>query len=263
MTQLSRGVATVAGGLLVVLLTLPFLGLVSTTTWAELRVGFSDPQFSEALWLSFGTTGISLLCVVLLGTPLAWWLARSSSKWTSTLSVLVDLPIVIPPAVLGVALLVTFGRNGLLGPTLDRAGITVAFTPVAVVLAQVIVSAPFYVQAATNAFREVHPETILVARSLGASAAGAIVRVALPIALPGLAGGAALAWARSLGEFGATLIFAGSLSGRTQTMPLAIFTTLESDIGLAVALSVVLAGAGILVLAGVRFLPLLAGRRLA
>src|SRR5690606_7726448 len=132
-------------------------------------------------------------------------------------------PVVLPPAVVGVALLQAFGHRGLLGPVLDSLSLRVPFTESAVVLAQLVVSAPFFVQAGANAFRKVDADVILVARALGATRSIAFRRVAVPIALPGLIVGASLAWARALGEFGATLLFAGNMTGKTQTMPLAIY----------------------------------------
>lgn len=243
------------GVALIGLLSIPLLALAISTPLDELRAGARHPLFVPALLLSLGTTGVSLVLTLLLGTPLAWWLASSDSRAARVAEVVVDLPIVIPPAVVGVALLETFGRRGLLGPVLESVGVVVPFTEVAVVLAQVVVSSPFYVQAAANAFRKVEPDTIIVARTLGASPPGALLRVALPIALPGLIVGASLAWARALGEFGATLLFAGNMPGRTQTMPLAIFSALETDVGLAVVFSLVLAAVGVVLLVALRFLP--------
>jgi molybdate transport system permease protein len=191
-----------------------------------------------ALRLSLLTTAVSLALVVALGTPLAWMLASSHGRLARAVETIVELPIVIPPAVAGVAMLLAFGRRGLLAPLLT--GHSLAFTTAAVVMAEVFVSAPFYVQAATSAFRRVDPDLLVVARTFGASPLRVLFRVAIPIAAPGLAAGAAMSWARSLGEFGATLMFAGNLEGRTQTLPLAIYTALESDLRAAQALSVIL-----------------------
>jgi molybdate transport system permease protein len=237
------------------LLALPLVALVSASSPAQVLDGFRDPLVAPALWLSARTTLVSLGVVVGLGTPLAWWLSVAPARLAKPVEVLVDLPIVVPPAVMGIALLQAFGRNGLLGPALDAVGLQVAFSSAAVVLAQVVVSAPFYVQSAAAAFRRVDPDLLIVARTLGQSSSGAFARVALPLALPGLVGGAALAWARALGEFGATLLFAGNLPGTTQTMPLAIYAALESDVLVAVALSLALAGAGVVLLAGLRLAP--------
>ena len=237
------------GGLLaaalVGLLVVPLIALAISTSPSDLGAGLSDASFAPALWLSVRTTFLSLALIVFTGTPLAWWLASSSTRATRVVSVLVELPIVVPPAVIGVALLQTFGRRGLFGTEL-------AFTEGAVVLAQVVVAAPFFVQAATAAFREVEPDMLIVARTLGATPVEAFLRVALPIARPGLVAGASLAWARALGEFGATLLFAGNMPGRTQTMPLAIYAAFESDVRIAVVFSLVLAAAGALLLIGLR-----------
>lgn len=235
---------------LLLTLTIPLAALARSTSLEALLQGLHHPLFWPAIALSVRTTLVSLTITVATGTPLAWWLATSGSRLARLSGVIVDLPIVIPPAVMGVALLQTFGRQGLFGPALERAAIRVSFTESAVLLAQVVVSAPFFVQAAANAFRRIDLDMLTVARTLGASRQVALFRVAVPIALPGLAVGASLAWARSLGEFGATLLFAGNRTGVTQTMPLAIFTALESDVHLAVVFSLVLAamGAGLLLL---------------
>ncbi|HJL03589.1 MAG TPA: ABC transporter permease [Polyangiaceae bacterium LLY-WYZ-15_(1-7)] len=245
------------GAALVALLGLPLLALALSSSPAELRAGAAHPSFAPALALSLRTSLTSLGFIVLTGTPLAWWLARSRGRLARVVEVLVHLPIVVPPAVVGVALLEAFGRRGLLGPALEGAGLGLPFTERAVAVAQVVVSAPFFVQAAASAFRKVDRDTLIVARTLGASPTGAFLRVGLPIALPGLIVGASLAWARALGEFGATLLFAGSLPGETQTMPLAIFAALESDVRLAVVFALVLAAMGAALLLALRAFPAL------
>lgn len=251
------GIGVLFGVTLAGLLLLPFFALAISTPASDLLEGATHPLFASALLLSLRTTLTSLSITVVLGTPLAWWLASSSSKTARVIEVLVGLPIVIPPAVVGVALLQTFGREGLLGPALGSVGIALPFTEISVVLAQIVVSAPFFVKAGASAFREVRPAMLIVARTLGASPPVAFFRVALPIALPGLLVGASLAWARALGEFGATLLFAGNMPGRTQTMPLAIFYALESDVRLAIVFSLVLAAVGMLLLVALRFFPAL------
>jgi len=245
----------VAAAPVLALLVLPLVGLLVASSPADLAAGMRSPLFVPALWLSARTTVVSLGIVVLAGTPLAWWLAVGSGRASRAVEAVVDLPIVIPPAVVGIALLETFGRSGLFGPVLVGLGIQIPFTMLAVVLAQVVVSAPFYVQAAAAAFRRVDTDLLIVARTLGQTQLGAFLRVALPIALPGLIGGAALAWARALGEFGATLLFAGNLPGTTQTMPLAIYMALESDVRVAVALSLVLAAVSVFLLLALRLAP--------
>lgn len=241
---------------LLLLLALPVLALALGSSPAALWAGLSHPAFAPALALSARTSVLSLLFVVAFGTPLAWWLATTRHRARRVVELLTDLPIVLPPAVVGIALLRAFGRRGLLGETLASLGLEVAFRPAAVVLAQALVASPFYVAAAAAAFRGVDADLMLVARTLGASKRRALLRVVLPLAAPGLLGGAALAWARALGEFGATLLFAGNRPGLTQTMPLAIYATLESDVHLALALALVLAGASLVLLFGLRSLPL-------
>lgn len=228
------------GGILALALVLPLAALALTTTRVSLATALSHPLVWPALRLSLLTTLVSLTLVVVLGTPLAWTLARSRSRLARTVETLVELPIVVPPAVAGVALLLAFGRHGVFAGVLYPEGTSLAFTTAAVVLAELFVSAPLYLQAANAAFRRVDARFVVVARSLGASPLRVFVRIALPLAAPSLVAGAAMSWARSLGEFGATLMFAGNLQGVTQTLPIAVYTALESDLGVAQALSVLL-----------------------
>jgi len=225
---------------LLLLIALPLVALFLTTSPRALLQGLGDPMVGPAIRLSLVTTTASLALVVLTGTPLAWLLARRRGRAWRFAETLVQLPVVLPPAVAGVALLLAFGRRGLLGPLLAGAGVGVPFTRAAVVLAQTFVAAPFYVQAAVSMFKRLDPDMLLVARTLGASRPRVFFRVVLPLSRGGLAGGAAMSWARALGEFGATLMFAGNLSGRTQTLPLAIYTALESDVRTAQSLSLLL-----------------------
>jgi molybdate transport system permease protein len=225
---------------LLAFLLLPILALLLTTRAADLAAGLRHPLVLPALRLSLLTTAVSLLLVVVPGTALAWMLVRREGTLSRWIETAVALPVVIPPAVGGLALLLAFGRRGLLGTSLTAFGVVIPFTTTAVVLAEVFVSAPFYVLAATAAFRRLDPTLWIVARSLGASPQRAFFRVALPSAAPSLVSGAAMSWARSLGEFGATLMFAGNLTGRTQTLPLAVYTALESDVRAAQAISLLL-----------------------
>ncbi len=254
----SRGFAFALSGALVLLLGAPLVALALAAPPGAIGAGVRHPAFTPALWLSFRTTLVSLLVILVCGTPLAFWLSGPATRVRRAVGVLVELPVVIPPAVIGVALLMTFGRQGLLGQLLTDSGISIPFTWAAVVIAQVVVSAPLYIQTASAAFRKLDPDTLLVARTLGASAPEAFLRIAIPVSLPGLIAAASLAWTRSLGEFGATMLFAGNLVGATQTMPLAIFTALESDTELAVTFSLVLAAlsALVLVLLRLRLRPL-------
>ena len=256
-----RGVLVAALPMLAIV-TVPVIALAGSSSPADIAAAARHPLFVPALWLSARTTLAAMAVIVIAGTPLAWWLARASGRARRVAEVLVDLPIVIPPAVMGIALLQTFGPNGLPGPTLAALGIRLPFTTPAVVLAQVVVSAPFYVHGAAAAFRRLDDDLLIVARTLGQSPAGAFLRVTLPLALPGMVAGAALSWARALGEFGATLFFAGNFPGSTRTMPLAIYTALESDTRVAVALALVLAAASVLLLVPLRTVPTLLARGL-
>lgn len=246
---------------MLLILALPLVALAGASSPGDLAAGARSPLFAPALWLSTRTTLVSLAVVVLAGTPLAWWMASRPGRRSRIVESLVDLPIVVPPAVMGIALLEAFGRNGLFGPALSSLGLHIPFTTAAVVAAQVVVSAPFYIQASATAFRRVDEDLLIVARTLGHSRSSAFFRVAVPLALPGMVAGAALCWARALGEFGATLLFAGNFPGTTQTMPLAIYTALESDARVAVALSLVLVGASAFLLFPLRTVPALIVRR--
>jgi molybdate transport system permease protein len=239
------------GTMLVLFLALPFFGLVTTTSWRDFVAGLEHPLVWPALRLSLLTTTVSLLVVVVLGTPLAWLFARRSGRFVRAIETATQLPVVIPPAVAGVALLLAFGRRGI-ASSLYPNDFSVAFTTAAVIMAEVFVSAPFFVQAATSAFRRIDDDLLLVARSFGASPLRLFVRLGLPLAAPGLVAGAAMSWARALGEFGATLMFAGNMTSTTQTLPLAIYTTLESDLRAAQALSLVLVAVAFGLLVGVR-----------
>jgi len=245
-------VGSAFGGSLLLLLVLPIVALFVTSGPAEWLAGLRHPITAPALLLSLETTLTSLALVVVLGTPLAWWLGRSEGRAARAIETVVQLPIVVPPAVAGLALLLTFGQRGLLGGLLGRAGIDISFTTAAVILAQTFVAAPFYVQAATTSFAGLDENLLVVARTLGAGPTRVFFGVALPLARRGLVAGAALAWARALGEFGATLMFAGNLGGRTQTLPLAVYTAFESDLRAAQALAVLLVVIAAVLLAVVR-----------
>jgi molybdate transport system permease protein len=235
-----RFVLALLAGVLAVFLALPLLGLIAATSLADFTTGLEHPLVWPAVRLSLFTTSVSLACIVLFGTPLAWLLAGARSRFARAVETLLQLPVVIPPAVAGVAMLLAFGRRGVLAGWLYPQGSSAAFTTTAVIMAEVFVSAPFFIQAATSAFRRVDPELIVVARSFGVRPLRVFARVALPLARPGLLAGSAMSWARGLGEFGATLMFAGNYTGTTQTLPLAIYTALEVDMRVAQALSLLL-----------------------
>jgi molybdate transport system permease protein len=221
-------------------LLLPVVALFATLSWSDFLVGLRDPLLAPALRLSLLTTTSSLTLVVVLGSLLAWRVARNPGRLSRWLEAVSQIPAVIPPAVAGVGLLLAFGRRGLFGAFFERHGIALAFTTPAVVLAETFVSAPFFVQAAIASFRRVDENLLVVARTLGASPFRTFLRVGLPLAAPGLVAGAAMSWARAVGEFGATILFAGNLTGRTQTMPLAVYSAMESDLRAAQALSIIL-----------------------
>lgn len=248
MTRAWNAILALASIVVVAFLATPVVALARNLGWPELRAGLSDPLLIPALRVSAVTTTCSLLLVVTLGTLLAWRIARRPGRTAQALEAIAQIPAVVPPAVAGVGLLLAFGRRGLFGSALEALGAGVAFSTPAVVLAEAFVSAPFFVQAAVSAFRRIDEDALIVARTLGASPPGAFLRVGLPLALPGLAAGAAMSWARSVGEFGATLLFAGNLTGRTQTLPLAVYTAMESDVRSAQVLSLVLVAMAVLVL---------------
>lgn len=194
----------------------------------------------EALRLSLGTATVSTGLAVLLGTPLALAIARGTLPGRRLIDTLIDLPMVLPPSVAGIALLLTFGRNGLIGTELAAAGMPVAFTTAAVVLAQLFVSAPYYVRAATAGLARVETELEQAAAVDGAGPAQIWWRITVPLAWPALFAGMVACWARALGEFGATLMFAGNLPGVTQTMPLAVYVGFEVELSQALALAMIL-----------------------
>jgi molybdate transport system permease protein len=249
---IERKALAVVGGVLAAFLATPLLALIVATPPADFAQGLAHPLVWPALRLSLLTTCASAVLVLVLGTPLAWTFAQAQTRLVRALETLVQLPIVIPPAVAGVGMLLAFGRRGLLAGVLYPDGWSVTFTTAAVVMAQVFVGAPFYVQAATSAFKRVDPRLILVARSFGATPTRVLFRIAVPLAAPGLSAGLAMGWARSLGEFGATLMFAGNLQGETQTLPLAIYAALESDMRAAQALAIVLMAVAFALLVSVR-----------
>jgi molybdate transport system permease protein len=222
-------------------LALPLLGLALRAVGAGgLGDAIGRPIVLEAVRLSLVTTSVVLVLALVFGSPLALLLARRRFRGIGLLDSLVDLPIVLPPAVAGLALLLTFGRRGLLGTPLSAIGIELPFTTAAVIVASFFVAAPFYVRAARAGFLSVPREYEEAARVEGASEWQVFRHVTVPIAAPALFGGAILCWARALGEFGATIMFAGQFIGRTQTMPLAIYAALESDTDAALGLSVML-----------------------
>ena len=248
----SRGNAL---GLTAAALYLAFIGLpiVALLIRAFQQESFLDTLTSDmaltALRLSLVTSTITMLLLLAIGTPFAYMLARSTSPFSRVVDTMVELPIVLPPVVAGVAMLMAFGRQGIIGPPLESMGITLPFTTIAVVFAQLFVASPFYIRAARLGFQSVAKDYEDVSQTLGVSPWWTFWRLTLPLAMPSLATGIALAWARALAEFGATLMFAGNLTGTTQTMPLAIMTAMETSLDAALALSVLLVAGSVFLLA--------------
>ena len=248
----SRVALGVLAALALLLLVVPLVALLLRADWARIPSDLATPTVLPALRLSLTTTSVTAVLCLLLGTPLAWFLARSDHRATSWVRALLTVPLVLPPVVGGVALLMTWGRNGLIGQHLAPFGIQIPFTTVAVVLAETFVAMPYYVLAVEGAMRGLDPRLESVARTLGASDLRYLRTVGIPLVLPGIAGGLALAWARALGEFGATITFAGNFPGRTQTLPLLVYVELERDPQVAISISIMLLGVSVLVLGVLR-----------
>lgn len=234
-------------------LVLPLVGLLVQVPWTDVPDRLGDPDVRSALRLSLVTATTAAGLCLLVGVPLAWLLARVPFRGQRVLRAVVVVPLVLPPVVGGIALLVTFGRNGLVGgPLYDLLGLQLPFTTAAVVLAQTFVGLPFLVLAVEGALRSADARYDQVAATLGAGRWWTFARVTLPLALPGIASGAVLAWARALGEFGATITFAGNRPGVTTVMPLEIYATFNTDRDAALVLAMVLLVVSVLVLAALR-----------
>lgn len=231
------------------LLAVPLVGMVARVPWAELPALLTSERAVDALVLSLGTCVVATVIVLVLGVPLALVLARSRGRWVGLVRTIVTVPMVLPPVVAGLALLVTFGRRGLIGQTLSAWGIEIGFTTVAVVIAQTFVALPFLVTSLEGALQASGEQYERVAANLGASPSRVFWRVTMPMALPAVVSGTALSFARALGEFGATLTFAGSLQGVTRTLPLEIYLLRETDSDLALALALVLVVVALLIVA--------------
>jgi molybdate transport system permease protein len=233
-------VAIVSIGLMVFYLALPIISLFLHTSPLLFFTSVQDQQVIEALVLSFLTAGISLFAIVLVGTPASYFHSRLSYPGKRLVDILIDLPLVLPPAVAGLALLLFYGRMGLLGRYLDAAGIEIAFTTLAVILAQIFVASPFYLRQAKGLFEQLDPVYEQTARSLGASPLRVFGTIALPLTFRGLVSGMVMTFARALGEFGATIMVAGNLPGVTRTMPLAIYGAMQGDFNVAITISILL-----------------------
>jgi molybdate transport system permease protein len=221
-------------------LTLPVAAIFVEVGPAELLSRLDDPASVDALLLSLETTLIALAVILVVGTPAAYLLATRSFRGRAVVLTLIELPLILPPAAAGVGLLAALGPNGIIGPALEDLGISLPLTTAGVVVALVFVASPFYLRQATAAFGALDPTLLEASSTLGAPEQRTFARVAVPLTRPSLATGAALAWGRALGEFGATLMFAGSFRGETQTAPLAIFELLGTDFEASLALAAVL-----------------------
>lgn len=234
-------------------LVLPMAGLLASAPWSTMGSRLAEPEVLAALWLSLSTATAATVVSLLLGVPLAWLLARTDFPGRRLVRALVTVPLVMPPVVGGVALLLVLGRNGIVGRYLDAwFGITLPFTPAAVVLAQVFVAMPFLVISVEGALRGADRRYEEAAATLGAGRAAVFAHVTLPMVLPGIAAGAVLCWSRALGEFGATITFAGNFPGTTQTMPLAVYVAMQRDPEAAIVLSLILLAVCLAVLATLR-----------
>lgn len=247
-------VLAAAGGLLI---GLPLVGLLLRVPWSQVPRLLAEPAATDALWLSLRTCLVSTVLCLLLGLPLALVLSRLRGRWMALGRVVATVPMVLPPVVGGLALLVTFGRRGLVGQPLSLLGVEIGFTTVAVVLAQTFVAMPFLVVAVEGALRSLDGGAELMAATLGAAPSRVLWQVTLPALRPAIASGTSLAAARALGEFGATVTFAGSLQGTTRTLPLEIYLQREVDTDTALALAAVLLVLAGLIVAGTT----LVGRR--
>jgi molybdate transport system permease protein len=251
---LASGLAVAALALLAGFISLPFISLLLWTISENSWRAMASPVALDALLLSIKTTSISMAIIITVGTPAAYVLARAEFPGKKIVETLVDIPAVLPPSAAGIALLLTFGRFGVVGQYLNVFGVTLSFTTVAVIIAEVFVAGHFYVRQAAVGFAGVRRDVEEAALVDGAGRLSAFAKVTVPLAFPALVAGAMMAWARALGEFGATIVFAGSFRGVTQTVPLAIFAEFQSNIDAAVALSVMVLGFAFVVILAVRYL---------
>ena len=255
----TREVALKAGLALLLTLAMTFIALPVVALFLKsppetILRSLYDPVVMDALRLSLTTSTLTTLIVVLMGTPIAYVSARFHYFGKDMADSLIDLPVIMPPAVAGIALLMAFGRMGIVGQHLNALGISIAFTTLAVIIAQVFVSSPFYIRQARTSFEDVDQAYENAARTLGASRVYTFFHVILPIAMNGLISGAIMAFARSLGEFGATIMFAGNFQGRTQTMPLAIYTAMQGDLDVSLCLAIILVTISFVVIVLVKIL---------
>jgi len=255
----ARDVALKAGLALLLIIAMTFIALPVVALFLRSPLDTTlrslyDPIVMDALRLSLMTSTVTTITVVFMGTPIAYISARFRYFGKELADSLIDLPVIMPPAVAGIALLMAFGRMGILGQHLDGFGVSIAFTTLAVIMAQVFVSSPFYIRQARTSFEDVDLAFENAARTLGASRVYTFFHVILPIAFNGLISGAIMAFARSLGEFGATIMFAGNFQGRTQTMPLAIYTAMQGDLDVSLCIAIILVAISFVIIVLVKIL---------
>ena len=238
---------------LILFILLPLAALLMKVPYQDIFKSIQDQQVRRAIQLSLVTSLFSVLVTILFGTPVAYLLARSRRRTVTLIDTIIDLPTILPPAVAGVALLIAFGRRGMFGAWLADIGITLPFTQAAVIMAQTFVASPFYVKAAAIGFSGIRTELLEASALDGASRWQTFWHVTIPLARRSILSGAVMTWARALGEFGATIIFAGNFPGRTQTMPLAIYVGFEIDLSTALLLSFILICFSFLTLIAVKF----------
>jgi molybdate transport system permease protein len=237
---MTRAATALAAGIVVAFLAIPLVALFTQAPLGDLPSLLGERVVRDAIWVTVKTNLAANALIVGLGTPAAWFLATRRFRGRALVLTLCELPLVLPPAVAGIALLSAYAQDGLFGDALDRLGVVLPFGPWAVVLAITFVASPFYLRQAVATFESVDRDVTDVARTLGASRTRTFWRVVLPLAASGLAAGWVLAFARGLGEFGATIIFAGNVQGRTTTLTLAVYQQLDSDVDVALALGVLL-----------------------
>jgi molybdate transport system permease protein len=247
--------AVAAAALALAFLVLPVVALFLRVPLGDLIDAIGTPAARDALVVSIKTSAIAHAAVLLIGTPAAYAIGRGRFRGRALVLALIELPLVLPPAVAGIALLVTFGRLGLLGGTVDALGINLAFTQLAVIVAVAFVESPLYLRAAIASFEGIDGTLLEAARTLGARPFRVFARVALPLAAAGLGAASALALARGLGEFGATLLFAGSLQGVTQTLPLAVYAQFEVNLDTALAIGALFVVFGAVLLLALKLIP--------